>query len=87
MSNSTNRLLWMTRIREVFKRLVASKSSVLTLQPRRLTKKKECNVKERWGTHEEGGLYKELQIPSLPPKSPRSGVTFHLRIVYRNQIF
>ena len=40
-------------------------------------KKKESNVKKRVGsTHGKEGLYKKLQIPTLPPKSPRSGVTF-----------
>ena len=34
--------------------------------------------KEREGsTKGKGGLNKELQIPTLPPKHPRSGVTFH----------
>ena len=34
--------------------------------------------KEREGsTKGKGGLYKKLQIPTLPPKHPRSGVTFH----------
>ena len=34
--------------------------------------------KEREGsTQTKGGLYKKLQIPNLPPKWPRSGVTFH----------
>ena len=33
---------------------------------------------EREGsTKGKGGLYKKLQIPTLPPKWPRSGVTFH----------
>ena len=27
---------------------------------------------------EERGPYKELKLPALPPKSPRSGVTFHI---------
>ena len=34
--------------------------------------------KEREGsTKGKGGLYKKLQISTLPPKWPRSGVTFH----------
>ena len=34
--------------------------------------------KEREGsTKGNGGLYKKLQIPTLPPKWSRSGVTFH----------
>ena len=34
--------------------------------------------KEREGsTKGKGGLYKKLQIPTLSPKWPRSGVTFH----------
>ena len=49
--------------------------------------KKSAMLKRDGSTHWDGGLYKKLQIPTLPPKSPRSGVTFHLRIVYRNQIF
>ena len=28
-------------------------------------------------TKGKGGLYKMPQIPTLPPKGPRSGVTFH----------
>ena len=37
--------------------------------------------KEREGsTICKGGLYKKLQIPNLPPKWPRIGVTFHLLI-------
>ena len=38
----------------------------------------EWNVKKWVGsTQGEGGLYKKLQIPTLPPKSQMSGVTFH----------
>ena len=43
-------------------------------------KKRECNEGERereGSTKGKGGLYKKLQIPTLPPKSSRSGVTFH----------
>ena len=40
--------------------------------------KRAMREKEREGsTKGKGGLYKELQIPTLPPKGPRSGVTFH----------
>ena len=36
--------------------------------------------KEREGSIKgKGGLYKELQIPALPPKWPMSGVTFHYK--------
>ena len=43
-------------------------------------KRKESTMrnKEREGsTQGNGGLYKKLKIPTLPPKWPRSGVTFH----------
>ena len=34
--------------------------------------------REREGsTKGKGGPYKKLQIPNLPPKWPRSGITFH----------
>ena len=37
--------------------------------------------KEREGsTKGKGGLYKMPQIPTLPPKWPRSGATFHFEI-------
>ena len=43
-------------------------------------KKKEYNVKERereGSTQGEGGVYKKLRIPTLPPKLRMSGITFH----------
>ena len=46
-------------------------------------KKRESNEGERareGSTKGKGGLYKKLQAPTLPPKWPRSGVTFHLTI-------
>ena len=43
-----------------------------------LLAEKSATNKEREGSIKgEGGLYKELKIPALPPKLPRSGVTFH----------
>ena len=44
--------------------------------------------KEREGsTKSKGGLNKKLQIPTLPPKHPRSGVTFHLHLILNEPIF
>ena len=40
-------------------------------------RKKSMREKEREGRTKKGGLYKKLQIPTLPPKHARSGVTFH----------
>ena len=39
--------------------------------------RKSSMLKREGSTHGEGGLYKKLKIPALPPKSLRSGVTFH----------
>ena len=38
---------------------------------------RKSTMKKREGsTHNEGGLYKKLKIPTLPPKSPKSGISF-----------
>ena len=39
--------------------------------------KKVQQIKREGSIKGEGGLYKKLKIPTLPPKLPRSGVTFH----------
>ena len=36
--------------------------------------------RERGALKGKGGLYKKLQIPTLPLKCPRSGVTFHFKL-------
>ena len=42
---------------------------------------KKIKKREREGSIQgKGGLYKKLKIPTLPPKLPRSGVTFHFRL-------
>ena len=38
-------------------------------------------IKREGSIQGEGWLYKKLKIPSLPPKLPRSGVTFHFTVV------
>ena len=44
-------------------------------------RKKNATTKEGGGSMKGiGGLYKKLEIPTLPPKSPRSGVTFHFTL-------
>ena len=44
----------------------------------------ECAAPKRWlnytTTKGKGGFYKMPQIPTLPPKCPRSGITFHFSI-------
>ena len=40
-------------------------------------REKVQQIKREGSIKGEGGLYKELKIPALPPKLPRSGVTFH----------
>ena len=44
-------------------------------------KKRESNEGEgrEGSTKGKGGLYKMPQIPALPPKCPRSGITFHFQ--------
>ena len=40
-------------------------------------------IKREGSIKGEGGLYKELKIPTLPPKSPRNGVTLHfMKIIF-----
>ena len=39
--------------------------------------KKVKQIKREGSIQEEGGFYKKLKIPTLPPKLPRSGITFH----------
>ena len=46
-------------------------ASPLGNNPTKREKKKKSTMSNK------GGLYKKLQIPTLPPKWPRSGVTFH----------
>ena len=49
-----------------------------TCPPKGKIKERAMREKEREGsTKGKGGLYKMPQIPTLPPKWPRSGVTFH----------
>ena len=46
--------------------------------PKGKRKERAMREKERQGsTKGKGGLFKKLQIPTLPPKHPSSGVTFH----------
>ena len=49
------------------------------MNPTKMEKKESTmSNKERKGsTQGKGRLYKKTQIPMLPPKSGRSGVTFH----------
>ena len=49
--------------------------------------KRKCNEGQmrEGNTKGKGGLNKKLQIPSLPPKWPRSGVTFHFKKVLCSQ--
>ena len=42
--------------------------------------KKVQQIKREGSIKGEGGLYKKLKIPTLPPKLPRSGVAFHLTL-------
>ena len=49
-----------------------------THPPKGKRKESAMREKEREGsTKGKGGLFKKLQIPALPPKWPRSGVTFY----------
>ena len=42
------------------------------------------NKKREGSTLGKGGLYKKFQIPTLPPKWPRSGLTFHGNLREKN---
>ena len=47
-----------------------------------MKKEKEMKQIKREGSIKgEGGPYKELKIPALPPKLPKSGLTFHCETV------
>ena len=52
-------------------------------------KRKESAMSEKeteGSTKGKVGLYKKLQIPTLPPKWPRSGVTFHFVNSYFDKV-
>ena len=48
--------------------------------------KKVQQIKREGSIQGEGGLYRKLKIPTLPPKLQRSGVTFHYTIVLIKQL-
>ena len=47
---------------------------------RKESAKREKEREREGSTKGKGGLYEKLQVPTLPPKWPRSGVTFHLNL-------
>ena len=54
--------------------------------PKGKRKESAMREKERAGsTKGKGGLYKKLQISTLPPNWPRSGVTFHFHHKWKKQ--
>ena len=57
--------------------LVPASVHALTQLKGKRKESKMSNKKREGSTQGEGGLYKNPQIPTLPPKSQRSGVTFH----------